>query len=354
MSLMHAATHAGDRPARRTSPPDTARLMRWVLLATLPGIAVLTLNFGIGVITNVVIAGLLAMGLEALMLTLRRRPVWPALGDHSALLSGVLLGVSLPPASPWWLIAVGMVAAIVVAKHLYGGLGHNPFNPAMVGYALLLVSLPTQMTLWSPPLGWLGAGWDTVLAQVLGFTSSAQLDALSGATPLDAFKHKGEAVLASEFWASAPLPEGTLAAWRQVSLAWLLGGAVLLYKRVISWHIPLAMLASMGTIALLLYAGDPSHHAPPSFHWLTGATMLGAFFIATDPVSAATSRRGKLIYGAAIGALVILLRTFGSYPDAVAFAVLLMNLCVPLLDYYTDPRPLGHAAPTRGYRPPEN
>ncbi|MWJ26691.1 RnfABCDGE type electron transport complex subunit D [Halomonas sp. ZH2S] len=354
MSMMHASSHADTGLASRTTPPDTARLMRWVLLAMLPGIGVMTWHFGIGVLTNIIFSGLLGMGLEALMLRLRKRSIRPVLSDHSALLSGVLLGVSLPPASPWWLIGVGMIAAVVIAKHLYGGLGHNPFNPAMVGYALLLVSFPTQMTLWSPPTG-MGEDVFATLRQFMGMMSATELDALSGATPLDAFKHKGEALMASEFWAANPLPPGTLLAWQHVALAWLAGGILLLYKRIISWHIPLAMLGSMLALATLLYAGDPSHHGSPAFHLFTSGAMLGAFFIATDPVSAATSRKGKLIYGAAIGLLVILLRTYGAYPDAVAFSVLLMNLAAPLLDYYSDPRPLGHSAPTRGYQlPPED
>lgn len=349
MSMMHASTV---KDAAAASLPPTASLMRWVIVATLPGIATMSYFFGLGVITNVVLAAAFGVALEAVVLRLRMRPVRVALNDSSALLTGVLLGASLPPASPWWLIGVGMVAAIVVAKQLYGGLGHNPFNPAMVGYALLLVSFPTYMTLWAPPQEWLPNG---LWAQIAGTLPTAQLDSLSGATPLDAFKHKGEAVLASEFWATNPLPVGTLSAWRWIALAWLAGGVLLLAKRIISWHIPVAMLGSVLLLATLFYLSDPSHFASPLFHLFTGATLFGAFFIATDPVSAATSRRGKLIYGAGIGALVIIIRTFGGYPDAVAFAVLLMNLCVPLLDLYSVPRPTGQpkAAPGTPREPGE-
>ncbi|MGV2929984.1 RnfABCDGE type electron transport complex subunit D [Vreelandella venusta] len=335
MSMMHASQRTTE--SVNTMPP-TAQLMRWVIVATAPGLGAMTFYFGLGVISNVLLAALFALGAEALVLKLRRRPLQPALRDSSALLTGVLLGASLPPASPCWLIGIGVIAAIVVAKHLYGGLGQNPFNPAMVGYALLLVSFPTYMTLWSPPQPFIS---ENLWPQITGTLSAATLDALSGATPLDAFKHKGEAVLASEFWASQPLPEGTLNAWRNVALAWLAGGLLLIAKRIISWHIPISMLVSMAVLATLFYASDPSHFASPLFHLTTGATMFGAFFIATDPVSAATSRRGKLFFGAGIGALVMIIRTFGGYPDAVAFAVLLMNLCVPLLDIYTVPRPMG-------------
>lgn len=335
MSMIHASQVIDDNSA---AIPPTASLMRWVIVATLPGIATMSYFFGLGVISNVLLAATFGVALEAALLHLRKRPIRVTLNDSSALLTGILLGVSLPPASPWWLIGVGMVAAIVVAKQLYGGLGHNPFNPAMVGYALLLVSFPTYMTLWAPPQELLPNG---LWAQITGTLPTTQLDSLSGATPLDAFKHKGEAVLASEFWAANPLPEGTLRAWRWVGLAWLAGGVLLLVKRIISWHIPVAMLGSMVVLATLFYISDPSHFASPLFHLLTGAALFGAFFIATDPVSAASSRRGKLIYGAGIGALVMIIRTFGGYPDAVAFAVLLMNLCVPLLDIYSVPRPMG-------------
>ena len=346
MSMMHASG-ANDAPVTTFVPP-TASLMRWVIVATLPGLATMSYFFGLGVLSNVLIAATVGVALEAAVLRLRKRPIRVTLNDASALLTAILLGVSLPPASPWWLISVGMIAAIVVGKQLYGGLGHNPFNPAMVGYALLLVSFPTYMTLWAPPQELLPEG---LWAQITGTLPTAQLDVLSGATPLDAFKHKGKAVLASEFWATNPLPDGTLNAWRWVALAWLAGGILLLVKRIISWHIPVAMLGSILLLATLFYLSDPSHFASPLFHLLTGATLFGAFFIATDPVSAATSRRGKLLYGAGIGTLVIIIRTFGGYPDAVAFAVLLMNLCVPLLDLYSVPRPTGQPKSSRGEQP---
>ncbi|MGM0858499.1 MAG: RnfABCDGE type electron transport complex subunit D [Pseudomonadota bacterium] len=332
--MLHASHN--DRSLLRPAP-STGSIMRWVIVATLPGLATMTFFFGLGVISNVLLAAAFGLGFEALILWLRKRSLHP-LNDSSALLSGVLLGASLPPASPWWLIGIGMLAAIVVAKQLFGGLGHNPFNPAMVGYALLLVSFPAYMTLWSPPQPlWPEALW----GQITGNASLAQIDSLSGATPLDTFKHKGTDVSASDFWAGQPLPEGTLNAWRWVAMAWLAGGVLLLVKRLISWHIPVAMLGSMMVMATLLHWFEADRFASPWLHLLTGATLFGAFFIATDPVSAATSQRGKLIYAVGIGVLIMVIRTWGGYPDAVAFAVLLMNLGVPLLDLYTAPRPAG-------------
>lgn len=347
MSLLHASAE----PTR--TPNATGRIMAWLLLATLPGIATLTWHFGWGVLTNIFTAAAFGIVLEALLLKLRNRPIRATLRDNSALVSGVLLGVSLPPGSSWWLIMVGMVAAIAVAKHLFGGLGQNPFNPAMVGYALLLISFPVPMTQWAAPQGLFGAEAMPLfeaLRLLAGFTDIQHLDAMSGATPLDAFKHKPDTLMASEFWGTEPLPEGALAAWQAVALAWLSGGALLLYKRLITWHIPLSMLGAMALIATLLYAIDPSHHASPLFHLLGGAAVFGAFFIATDPVSAATSRKGKIYFGIGIGVLVMTIRTNGAYPDAVAFAVLLMNFAVPFIDYYTQPRTYGHAAPNRGIK----
>lgn len=343
MSMMHSSS-VSDARAAPVLPP-TAHIMRWVIAATLPGIATMSYFFGLGVISNVLLAAAFGLTFEAFVLYLRKRSIRVTLDDSSALLTGVLLGASLPPASPWWLIGVGMLAAIVVAKQLYGGLGHNPFNPAMVGYALLLVSFPTYMTLWAPPQPLFPNG---LWSQIAGTLPTAQLDGLSGATPLDAFKQKDDALLASEFWAAHPLPEGTLRAWQWSAAAWLAGGSLLLAKRLISWHIPAAMLGSMLAIATLFYLSDSNHFASPMFHLFTGATLFGAFFIATDPVSAATSRRGKLLYGAGIGTLVIIIRAVGGYPDAVAFAVLLMNLCVPLLDLYSVPQATGQQQSSSG------
>lgn len=337
MSMLHAS-HVNHALSVGTTAPPTASLMRWVIVATLPGIIAMVYSFGLGVLSNIALAAAFGVLLEAGVLFMRKRPIVSTLNDSSALLTGVLLGVSLPPASPWWLIGVGMVAAVVIAKQLYGGLGHNPFNPAMIGYALLLVSFPTYMTLWAPPQPLIG---DALWAQIIGTLPAADIDALSGATPLDAVKQKAQGLSIDQFWANNPLPDGTLEAWRLISLAWLAGGVLLLVKRIITWHIPVALLGSLLAVATLFYAVDVDEFAPPAFHLLTGATLFGAFFIATDPVSAATSQRGKLLYGVGIGVLIIVIRNLGGYPDAVAFAVLLMNLCVPLLDLYTVPRPSG-------------
>ncbi|QQK64742.1 electron transport complex subunit RsxD [Cobetia sp. cqz5-12] len=341
MSLMHASSpHAH-------GPTATSRVMAWVLAATLPGIAVLCWHYGWGVLFNLVFACLAGITLEALLLKLRGRPVSFFLKDNSALVTCVLLAVSLPPLAPWWLVLTGVIAAIVVAKQLYGGLGQNPFNPAMVAYALLLISFPVEMSRWSSPDGF-ALGFADSLKQFFGMIATP--DALTGATPLDAFRNKGE-LSSSEFWADPSLlPAANLLAWQQTAIAWGLGGLVLLARRLITWHIPVAMLGSLAVISGIFAFVDGEQHASPLFHLLCGAAIFGAFFIATDPVTAATSNKGKLYYGVGIGVLIYLIRAFGAYPDAIAFAVLLMNFSVPFIDYYTQPRSYGHKKARRGIK----
>ena len=335
--------------ATRPSPPDTSRIMQYVLLATVPGFAALFAHFGWGTAINLVIAATSALAFEAAVIALRKRPVIFYLRDGSALVTAVLLGLALPPLAPWWLVVIGTFFAIVIAKHLYGGLGHNLFSPAMVGYAVLLVSFPTHMTTWLNPRDLLGDG-----VSLPGLLDSLRIvfgalevpDAVSGATPLDVFRHN-QGLLVSQLYAQEPLfNNGTIAAigWEWVNLGFLLGGGWLLYKRVFTWHAPVAMLGALALMALLFYdSGSSNSGGSPLFHLFSGATMLGAFFIATEPVTSATSVRGKLIYGAAIGVLVYVIRVWGGYPDAIAFAVLLMNFAATLLDNHTRPRSLSHS-----------
>lgn len=318
-----------------TGKTSTGQVMRQVVYAAVPGLLVLTFAFGLGVLVNVLWCIALGLMLEAGCLRARGKPVAFFLKDWSAVVTGLLLGLAIPSTSPWWLSMVGMIFAIPVAKHLYGGLGSNPFNPAMVAYALLLVSFPAEMTRWaafsthpSVDVSWLA---------FLGQTSG--LDQLTGATPLDSFRLAARQPLTGNDWFSDRIQ---LAGWGYANLAFLLGGLYLMARKIISWHIPVALLATLGTLATVFYLADSAHFASPLFHALSGATMLGAFFIATDPVSASTSRRGQLVYGAGIGALIYIIRTWGGYPDAVAFAVLLMNLAAPTIDHLLQPRTFGH------------
>ena len=317
----------------------TSRLMMWVLLATLPGLAAQSYFYGYGTLINLLWASALALGFEALILGLRRRPITPYLTDGSALVTAFLLALALPPFSPWWLTLVAVLFSIVFAKHLYGGLGNNPFNPAMVGYALCLIAFPVSMTQWAGTESTLtfGQQWHWFWLESV----NGGIDAWTRATPLDLMRHTKGLTL-NEVASSNPQLGLGLAASMWINLAYLLGGLCLLSIRVFTWHAPVAMLASLGFCAGLFHMGEPDLYPSASQQLLTGATMLSAFFIVTDPVTGATSRKGKLVFGAGVGILVFIIRSYGSYPDAFAFAILLMNLSAPLIDTYTKPKAYGN------------
>ncbi|MBL4781834.1 MAG: electron transport complex subunit RsxD [Porticoccaceae bacterium] len=333
-------------------PRSTQWVMQQVLVATVPGLIVLTSYFGIGTIINILIASVTAIACEAAILKLRQRPIGFYLRDYSALVTAVLLGLALPPLAPWWLAVTGSAFAIIIAKHLYGGMGYNPFNPAMIGYVVLLISFPLQMSAWIAPEGLMvdgavasGALAPDLLSSVqIVFTGNA-VDGFTAATPLDAFKHNS-GLLVEQFYQQTPqFAQGRWAGygWEWVNIAFLLGGCYLLARKVFTWHAPVGMLLGLSLMALFNYDGGSSaSNGSIIFHLLSGATMFGAFFIVTDPVTSATSNRGRLIYGALIGVLLFLIRSWGNYPDALAFAVLLMNFAAPFIDYYTPPRTYGH------------
>lgn len=323
---------------------DTGTVMRQVMLATIPGILALTWFFGWGTLINIAWACAFACAAEALMLIARKRPVGFYLADGSALVTALLLGIALPPHSPAWLIAVGIIFAIVIAKHLYGGLGYNPFNPAMVGYVVLLISFPVEMTRWAAAANSV-ADQAPALSLLQAFTASvsesSRLDAFTMATPLDVMK-QNSSLMMDELWQSAGFGWLGGHGWEWANIGFLLGGIYLIKQRIFSWHAPLAMLTALAVMAFLFYDGGSSRSGgSPLFHLFSGATMLGAFFIVTDPVTSAVSLKGRIIYGAGVGVLIFLIRTFGNYPDAVAFAVLLMNFAAPLIDHYTVPKIYG-------------
>lgn len=323
-------------------------------LCALPGLAAQTYFFGWGTLIQLIFAIAVAVSLEALVMVFRKRSPMRALRDNSAIVTAWLLAVAIPPWSPWWIMVIGLIFAIVIAKHLYGGLGQNLFNPAMVAYVVLLISFPVQMTSWSAPTSLIPDHVNFADTLSLIFTGydydglSLQqvrtgVDGVTMATPLDAFKtgiHTG--ATPSEVL-SQPIFDGLAGiGWQWVNLAYLLGGLVMIKKRIIQWYIPVGFLASLTLFSVVFSLLTPGETASPIFHLLSGATMLGAFFIATDPVSASTTVKGRLIFGALIGALVFIIRSWGGFPDGVAFAVLLANMCVPLIDYYTKPRTYGH------------
>lgn len=325
---------------------SVARVMREVLFALLPGILCAAWFFGWGVLVNIVLAATTCLAAEAVVLTMRGRAVRATLADNSALLTGVLLALCLPPLAPWWIPVLGSLFAIVIAKQLYGGLGYNPFNPAMIGYVVLLISYPRELTLWNPPTGIEAQHLNLSQTLALIFSNSlpvdTTIDALTMSTPLDATKTAiGLGQTLREIKSSPLFGSYGGIGWEWINLWFLIGGLYLLMRRIINWQIPAGMLGALILIALVFYASDTDAFPSPLFHLFSGAAMLGAFFIATDPVSASTTPRGRLLYGAGIGLIAYVIRTWGGYPDGVAFGVLLMNMAAPTIDYYTKPRVFG-------------
>lgn len=324
---------------------STQQVMQQVMLATLPAMALSCYFFGAGVLLNILLCCTFGLGVEAALTYLRQRSIRFALQDNSALVTGVLLGFALPPYSSWWLIFVAIGFAMVFGKHLYGGLGQNPFNPAMMGYVVVLISFPVAMTSWPAPHSIsLSEGISHV------FLGTPLLDGWSQATVLDQIKNNPGLTL-DELWSQYPA-FGIISAshieW--MNAAFLLGGIYLLKRRIIGWQAPVGMLAALFIMSLLFWNGSGSEsNGSPLFHLFSGATMLGAFFIVTDPVTSATSSKGRFFFGLGVGVLVYIIRAWGGYPDAVAFAVLLMNLCAPTLDYFTRPRTYGQPKPKRGF-----
>lgn len=329
-----------------SGPQSVTQVMGLVLLALVPGTAAMFWYFGWGILINLTIAIVSAVAAEAAMLWLRGRPVAATLVDLSAVVTAWLLALALPPLLPWWQTVLGATFAIIIVKQLYGGIGFNPFNPAMAGYALLLVSFPVAMTRWLPPdvLGGPSISLADSLHIIFTATPPAGMtwDAITSATPLDQMRTSlSQNQMISEIRTSPLWGDYGGRGWEWIGNWYLLGGLFLIWRRVISWRIPVAMLAALLLVAGLFWAIDPETHPFPAFHLFSGGAILGAFFVATDPVSASTTPRGQLIYGALIGLFVFIIRTWGGYPDAVAFSVLLMNMAAPTIDYYTQPRVYG-------------
>lgn len=347
----------------------TQHVMLYVLGALLPGIVALLYFFGWGVALQLAVAIPVALAAETCALMLRQRPVLRSLRDCSAIVTAVLLAVSIPPLAPWWVIVIGTLFAILVIKHIFGGLGHNIFNPAMAAYVLLLISFPVQMTSWMPFQDMPGFTAQSLqdslalfltgsnsqgfnLEQVRAIAQVSGVDAVAMATPLDYIKTEiARGFTLTEIMQTplfTELTQDTMIgeAWSWVNLAFLFGGLFLLLQRIITWHIPITLLVTLTLISGLASALSVDLLPGASIHILSGGTMLAIFFIATDPVTAATSNRGKVYYALLIASLVYIIRTWGGYPDAFAFAVLLANLSVPLIDQYTRPQAYGHRKTT--------
>jgi electron transport complex protein RnfD len=301
---------------------------------------------------------------EAFSLMIAGKPQRPFLLDGSAILTGWLLAMTLPPNSPWWIGVVGSLLAIIIGKHVFGGLGQNLFNPAMVARVALLISFPLEMTQFTAPSPLFSASapdWQQALSITFGI--GPQFDAISSATPLGHIKtelalgkHLDEAMsgIGSLWQMSWGKISGSFGETSAILI--LLGGLYLLYQRVITWYIPVSMLGTLILLASIFHLIDPTHYVGPFTHVMSGAAMLGAFFIATDLVTSPVSIRGQLLFGAGCGLFVYVIRTWAGYPEGVAFAVMLMNACTPLIDHYFKPRIYGRdrKGEPLDYAPPES
>jgi len=304
-------------------------IMLHVCLALLPAIAVGIYSFGLKALWIILISVVFSLCFELASQKLMGRPL--SILDGSALVTGILLALNLPPTIPWWMVIIGAFFAIVIGKQIYGGLGHNPFNPALVGRVVLLISFPAQMTLWVFP------------AHPL---FSRVADALSGATPLGWAK--------THLMAHGQLPASLPFGFQQLFLgqsggcigeisaaALLLGGIYLTWKKIIPWIIPVVFIGTTFIITGLFWMINPGHFINPVYHLFSGGLFLGAIFMATDLVTTPVTQAGMILFGIGCGVLTAVIRLFGGYPEGVSFAILLMNALTPLLDRWTRPKVFG-------------
>ena len=306
------------------SPMSTQSLMRDVLIALVPAFCLSGIVYGLDAFRVTAIAVASCVLVEYLIQKfLIKGP--STICNLSAVVTGVLLAFNLPSNIPWWIIVIGAVVAIGVAKMTFGGLGHNPFNPALVGRVFLLIAYPVQMTSFPKPI------------------HPDYIDAFAGATPLAALKSQaiaaGDANLLNMLSGMMPGSMGEIAA-----AALLAGGIYMIWRRVITWHIPVAVLGSMAAFAFIValaQGGGEALYALPAFHLLAGGAMLGAIFMATDYVTSPMTPKGMIIYGVGIGVITMVIRMWGAYPEGMSFAILLMNAVTPLINKYVKPRRFG-------------
>ncbi len=331
-----------------TTANTVSRVMATVMLALAPATLFGFWLYGWPAIYLWVITVASAMLGEAFCLRLMQRPATPILMDGSAALTGWLLALSLPPWAPWWIGVLGGLFATVLSKQVFGGLGQNLFNPAMVARVALLISFPVQMTSWVGPLPLDAVTAPGPLAGLLITFKGMPpgLDAMTSASLLGFAKtemSRGIDLLQSLTQAPALSWIGSRPGSLGETAGWLIaaGGVAMMALRVITWHIPVAMLLGIAVPAAILHAIDPAHYMSATTHVFSGGVLLGAFFIATDYVTSPNTPRGQLIFGAGCGLLTWVIRTWAGYPEGVAFAVLLMNSLTPIIDSYVKPRIYG-------------
>ena len=305
------------------SAQSTASIMRDLIVALMPALVVSTVVFGMDVLRVVALSVAACVAFEYLIQRfLVRGPL--TVSNGSAAVTGVLLAFNLPASIPWWIVVIGAFVAIAIGKMTFGGLGKNPFNPALVGRVFLLIAYPVQMTSFPMPV-------------------NGAFDALSGATPLAAVKHGAAAdVVGVQELLLGNMP-GSLG--EVAALALLAGFAYLLWRRVIRWHVPVTVLATMAVFAFVYALGKGMTGAAlwqlPLFHVLAGGAILGAVFMATDYSTSPMTVRGGVIFAAGIGVITMLIRLWGAYPEGMSFAILIMNACVPLINKYVKPKRFG-------------
>ncbi len=311
------------------SPETIPSIMFQVCLALLPAVFVGVYSFGARAAWIILLAIVSSLFFEAAAQKIMKRPI--AIRDGSACVTALLLALNLPPTVPWWLVIIGSFFAIIIGKQVYGGLGHNPFNPALVGRVVLLISFPVQMTLWAFPTRTLFSG---------------VTDTLSGATPLGWTKTylmtHGSLPSTLPFNLSQLFLGQTGGCIGEISaLALLIGGGYLLWKKIIPWIIPVSFVATTFFITGLFWMIHPQQYLNPVAHIFSGGLLIGAFFMATDMVTNPVTNLGMLLFGIGCGLLTAIIRLFGGYPEGVSFAILLMNAMTPLLDRWTRPRVFG-------------
>ncbi|MBN1007387.1 RnfABCDGE type electron transport complex subunit D [Amphritea pacifica] len=340
--MMISSPHAHDRSS-------VERTMYLVCFALLPATLLGFYLFGWPAINLWVLCIASALASELLCLSLAGKRMSFAL-DGSAILTGWIIAMTLPPWGPWWLAVTGTLFAIVIGKHLYGGLGQNLFNPAMLTRVGLLISFPLEMTTWASVNPITEASAPGFLQGLeITFLVTPLSDGLTGATALGHVKTALTAAIPSTvsvaeiFNVNDALTGFTRGSLGETSaLLMLAGGIFLIWKRIIHWYIPVALIVTVAAMATLFNSIDAERYAPAVYHLLSGALMFGAFFIATDPVTSPSNVKGQLIYGMGIGLVTFIIRTWGSFPEAIGFAVLFMNAMTPIIDRYFRPRIYGY------------
>jgi Na+-translocating ferredoxin:NAD+ oxidoreductase subunit D len=316
-------------PSPHVHSADSARkIMYRVVIAMIPALLWSVFVFGLDALRVTFIAVAACIAFEYLIQKYLMK-VKPSITDGSALVTGILLAFNVPASLPWWIIVIGALAAMGIGKLSFGGLGNNIFNPALVGRVFLLISFPVQMTSWP-------------------VTRQSEVDAVTSATPLGMIK---EALMSgtSVSQVTEQLPGATDLLLGSISgslgeisaLMLVIGGLYMVFRKVITWHIPVSIIGTVALVAAVFWLVDPQTYIHPVYHVLTGGLMLGAIFMATDMVTSPMTPKGQIIYGVGIGVITIAIRLFGAYPEGISFAILIMNAFTPLINTYVKPKRFG-------------